>query len=101
MPCRVGTAQMYDLLDKITDGEAHRRTTWRCWRSCATWCKSTSLCGLGQTAPNPVLSTLRYFRQEYDAAAEARADGNGQPARTPNARRWQMNGHAQQTASSR
>ena len=52
--------------------EDHRRPTpppptWRCSKSSATWSCNTSLCGLGQSAPNPVLTTLRYFREEYDA----------------------------------
>ena len=49
-------------------GKATRRRPARSSRSSATWCKSTSLCGLGQTAPNPVLSTLRFFRDEYTGA---------------------------------
>ena len=67
IPCRVGTVQMHGLLTKIQRAARRPPPTWRCWRSCATWCKHTSLCGLGQTAPNPVLSTLRYFRHEYEA----------------------------------
>ena len=66
IPCRAGTVQMHRLLTKILDEQGDRRATCRSSRSCATWCKNTSLCGLGQTAPNPVLSTLRYFRDEYD-----------------------------------
>ncbi|MDX9753065.1 MAG: NADH-quinone oxidoreductase subunit NuoF [bacterium] len=65
VPCRVGTAQMYDLLHKITCGKA----TTDDLDLLETLCdlvKNTSLCGLGQTAPNPVISTLRYFRGEYE-----------------------------------
>ena len=66
VPCRVGTAQMYQLLTKITDGDA----TLNDLALLETLCdlvRTTSLCGLGQGAPNPVMSTLRYFRDEYIA----------------------------------
>lgn len=66
IPCRVGTAQMYDLLDKITRGKATRRDLDLLVELCDLACH-TSLCGLGQSAPNPVLSTLRYFPDEYTA----------------------------------
>jgi bidirectional [NiFe] hydrogenase diaphorase subunit len=71
IPCRVGTAQMYGLLDKITKGQA----TMRDLELLETLCgmvRDTSLCGLGQSAPNPVVSTLRYFRDEYIAHIEER-----------------------------
>ena len=69
VPCRVGTVQMHELLRaRSRRATATRGGPGRCSRSCATWSQSTSLCGLGQTAPNPVLSTLRYFRDEYDGA---------------------------------
>ena len=64
IPCRAGTVQMYSLLTKILE----RRATLRDLEALEELCdmvKCTSLCGLGQTAPNPVISTLRYFRQEY------------------------------------
>ena len=64
VPCRVGTAQMYDLLVKITAGTASQEDLALLERL-AEMVKFTSLCGLGQTAPNPVFSTLRYFRDEY------------------------------------
>ncbi|MDL1885332.1 NADH-quinone oxidoreductase subunit L [Anaerolineae bacterium CFX8] len=64
VPCRVGTAQMYDLLDKLTKNEATMADLQLLERLCDV-VKYTSLCGLGQGAPNPVLSTLRYFRHEY------------------------------------
>lgn len=64
VPCRVGTAQMYDLLCKITQGEATLDDL-ALLEELADMVKSTSLCGLGQGAPNPVQSTLRYFRDEY------------------------------------
>jgi bidirectional [NiFe] hydrogenase diaphorase subunit len=64
VPCRAGTVQMYELLTKICKGEATRRDLDRLTELCEV-VGATSLCGLGQTAPNPVLSTLRYFRREY------------------------------------
>jgi bidirectional [NiFe] hydrogenase diaphorase subunit len=64
IPCRVGTAQMYHLLDKITLGEATLDDLELLEELC-DMVKHTSLCGLGQGAPNPVQSTLRYFREEY------------------------------------
>lgn len=66
IPCRVGTAQMYDILNKITQGEATLDDLALMEDMC-DMVKHTSLCGLGQTAPNPVLSTLRFFRDEYMA----------------------------------
>ncbi|MEO8391523.1 MAG: NADH-quinone oxidoreductase subunit NuoF [Chloroflexota bacterium] len=64
VPCRVGTAQMYRLLDKITHGEGTLDDLTLLEDLC-DMVRHTSLCGLGQAAPNPVLSTLRYFRNEY------------------------------------
>ncbi len=66
IPCRVGTAQMYDLLEKITQGEATLDDL-AMLETLADMVKNTSLCGLGQGAPTPVQSTLRYFRDEYMA----------------------------------
>lgn len=63
-PCRVGTVQMYQLLDKIYAGKATQKDLILLEKLC-TMVRETSLCGLGQTAPNPVNSTLHYFRQEY------------------------------------
>ena len=63
-PCRVGTRQIYGLLSKISRGEAQVEDLSLLEELCMM-VKETSLCGLGQTAPNPVLSTLRYFREEY------------------------------------
>ena len=65
-PCRIGTKRLYELLDKITKGKA----TMDDLDKLETLCyhiKENALCGLGQTAPNPVLSTLKYFRDEYIA----------------------------------
>jgi bidirectional [NiFe] hydrogenase diaphorase subunit len=64
IPCRAGTAQMYDILLRITRGQAAERDL-EMLTSLCEMVSATSLCGLGQTAPNPVLSTLRYFKQEY------------------------------------
>ncbi|WP_028582675.1 NuoF family protein [Desulfogranum japonicum] len=64
VPCRVGTMQMYTILDKITRGQAQLSDLEQLEDLCDL-VRSTSLCGLGQTAPNPVLSTLRFFRDEY------------------------------------
>ena len=64
IPCRAGTAQMYELLTRITNGSATAHDLELLEELCEM-VGSTSLCGLGQSAPNPVLSTLRYFRDEY------------------------------------
>ena len=64
VPCRVGTVHMYNLLDKFSRKEATPRDLILLEKLC-DMVRNTSLCGLGQTAPNPVLSTLRYFRDEY------------------------------------
>jgi bidirectional [NiFe] hydrogenase diaphorase subunit len=64
IPCRAGTAQMFTLLTRICDGTATLQDLELLEELCDT-VKSASLCGLGQTAPNPVLSTLKYFRNEY------------------------------------
>lgn len=66
VPCRVGTAQMHGILHKITTGEASMDDLALLEELC-DMVKHTSLCGLGQTAPNPVLNTLQYFRDEYIA----------------------------------
>jgi bidirectional [NiFe] hydrogenase diaphorase subunit len=64
VPCRVGTAEMYDLLTRNGQGRASLDEMELLQELCET-VKYTSLCGLGQAAPNPVLSTLRYFHDEY------------------------------------
>lgn len=64
VPCRVGTVQMLDLLTKITQGNA-RMDDLAMLEELCDLVRNTSLCGLGNSAPNPVLSTLRYFRDEY------------------------------------
>lgn len=65
-PCRVGTKRMLEILTKITKGQATMEDLDRLEELCY-YIKENSACGLGQTAPNPVLSTLRYFRDEYEA----------------------------------
>ena len=64
IPCRAGTAQMYTLLTRICEGTGSMDDLELLIELCDT-VKETSLCGLGQTAPNPVLSTLKYFKNEY------------------------------------
>ncbi|MDZ8025342.1 MAG: NuoF family protein [Nostoc sp. DedQUE11] len=64
IPCRVGTVQLYKLLTKISEGKASF-TDLELLEELCDMVKHTSLCGLGQSAPNPVFSTLRYFRDEY------------------------------------
>ncbi len=66
VPCRVGTRQMLTILERITRGEGKPGDIEQL-EQLSQLVKSTSLCGLGQTAPNPVLTTLRYFRDEYEA----------------------------------
>lgn len=65
-PCRIGTRRIYELLCKITDGKATMEDLDRLEELCHH-VSQNSLCALGQTAPNPVLSTLHYFRDEYIA----------------------------------
>jgi bidirectional [NiFe] hydrogenase diaphorase subunit len=64
IPCRAGTVQLYRLLSRITERKATAGDLAQLESLCEL-VKYTSLCGLGQSAPNPVLSTLRYFRNEY------------------------------------
>ena len=64
-PCRIGTKRLYALLEKITKGEGTLEDIDMIEELCE-YIKTTALCGLGQTAPNPVLSTLRHFRNEYE-----------------------------------
>jgi bidirectional [NiFe] hydrogenase diaphorase subunit len=66
VPCRVGTVHIHGLLDKISQGKGTTDDLALLEELCVM-VKETSLCGLGQSAPNPVLSTLRFFRHEYDA----------------------------------
>ncbi|NLK26908.1 MAG: NADH-quinone oxidoreductase subunit NuoF [Clostridiales bacterium] len=65
-PCRIGTKRLYEMLERITEGNATMDDIDKMEELCY-YIKENALCGLGQTAPNPVLSTLRYFRDEYVA----------------------------------
>ncbi len=65
-PCRIGNKRLLEMLNKVTDGTATMEDLDKMEELCY-YIKANSLCGLGQTAPNPVLSTLRYFRSEYEA----------------------------------
>jgi bidirectional [NiFe] hydrogenase diaphorase subunit len=65
VPCRTGTQQMHELLDRIAKGKGTHKDLALLEELCEV-VQATSLCGLGQTAPNPVLSTLRFFREEYE-----------------------------------
>jgi bidirectional [NiFe] hydrogenase diaphorase subunit len=89
VPCRAGTAQMHHLLDKIVNRKGTARDLAKLEELC-DMVKNTSLCGLGQTAPNPTLSTLRFFRNEYEELLQAdkfgpNGNGNskGEPAAAP------------------
>jgi NADP-reducing hydrogenase subunit HndC len=65
-PCRIGTKRLHEILDKITNGQGTMEDLQKLEDLCY-YIKENALCGLGQTAPNPVLSTLRYFKDEYVA----------------------------------
>ena len=65
-PCRIGTKRLLEMLTKITEGKATMEDLDKLEELCYS-IKNAALCGLGQTAPNPVLSTLKYFRDEYEA----------------------------------
>ena len=65
-PCRIGTKRMLEILERIVEGKGEDGDIEKL-ENLANTIKSTALCGLGQTAPNPVLSTLKYFRHEYEA----------------------------------
>jgi len=69
IPCRAGTVQMHEILTRITRGEA-QQADFDMLEELSALLRDASLCGLGQTAPNPVMSTIRYFRHEYQAHIE-------------------------------
>lgn len=75
-PCRIGTKRMLEILERITKGEAQMEELDKLEELCH-YVKNNSLCGLGQTAPNPVLSTLRYFRDEYETHIKERRCPSG------------------------
>lgn len=68
-PCRIGTKRLLELLDKITEGKGSLEDLEKL-ENLSAQIKNASLCALGQTAPNPVLSTIKYFREEYLAHIE-------------------------------
>ncbi|NEQ97412.1 MAG: NADH-quinone oxidoreductase subunit L [Cyanothece sp. SIO2G6] len=76
VPCRTGTVQLYELLDKISKGQGTAKDVEQL-EKLSYMVKEMSLCGLGQTAPNPILSTLDYFKQEYLDLLQSPADLNG------------------------
>jgi len=85
IPCRAGTVQMHGLLDKIANRKATARDLAKLEELC-DMVKNTSLCGLGQTAPNPTLSTLRFFRNEYEELLQPDTYGprdNGESRQQP------------------
>jgi bidirectional [NiFe] hydrogenase diaphorase subunit len=76
VPCRVGTVQMARILDRICSGQGRPADVTLLGQLC-TLVRETSLCGLGQSAPNPVSSTLHYFQEEYDALVGTTSGGGG------------------------
>ena len=76
IPCRAGTVQMHNILDKILKRKATARDLAKLEELC-DMVRNTSLCGLGQTAPNPTMSTLRFFRNEYEELLEPDTFGPG------------------------
>jgi NADH-quinone oxidoreductase subunit F len=70
-PCRIGTQRMLEILDRLCEGHAHSNDLTRL-EEIAELTRRHSLCGLGRTAPNPVLTTLRFFRSEYEAHLQGR-----------------------------
>ena len=86
VPCRAGTVQLHALLSRILHGQGTARDLRQLEELCDL-VKHTSLCGLGQTAPNPVLSTLRFFRNEYleKLKPEVRATTGGGKGAPPTA----------------
>jgi NADH-quinone oxidoreductase subunit F len=77
--CRIGTKRMLEILERLCAGEG-RRDDLEKLADLAAYVSRGSLCGLGQTAPNPVLTTLRYFREEYEAHLEGRCPAGRCPA---------------------
>ena len=73
VPCRVGTVHMYNILTKIYEGQGTPRDL-ELLKELCDMVQNTSLCGLGQSAPNPIISTLHYFRQEYTDLIEGLDD---------------------------
>lgn len=76
-PCRIGTKRMLEILERITKGEGTAEDIEKL-EILADTIKNASVCGLGQTAPNPVLSTLKYFKDEYIAHIEDKSCHTGE-----------------------
>ena len=86
IPCRAGTVQMHQSARRRSSTARPPRATWQKLEELCDMVKNTSLCGLGQTAPNPVLSTLRFFRNEYEELLQPdpygpRGNGDGKASR--------------------
>ena len=86
--CRIGTKRMLEILERLCAGEG-RRDDLEKLATLADYVSRGSLCGLGQTAPNPVLTTLRYFREEYEAHLAGRCPAG----RCPSLIRYRVNGN--------
>jgi NADH-quinone oxidoreductase subunit F len=86
--CRIGTKRMLEILERLCAGLG-RRDDLDKLATLADYVSRGSLCGLGQTAPNPVLTTLRYFREEYQAHLEGRCPAGRCPALI----RYRVNGN--------
>jgi NADH-quinone oxidoreductase subunit F len=86
--CRIGTKRMLEILERLCAGQG-RRDDLEKLATLADYVSRGSLCGLGQTAPNPVLTTLRYFREEYEAHLEGRCPAGRCPALI----RYRVNGN--------
>jgi NADH-quinone oxidoreductase subunit F len=86
--CRIGTKRMLEILERLCAGEG-RRDDLEKLATLANYVSRGSLCGLGQTAPNPVLTTLKYFREEYEAHLAGRCPAG----RCPSLIRYQVNGN--------
>jgi bidirectional [NiFe] hydrogenase diaphorase subunit len=82
VPCRVGTVQLHRILERVTAGTA-TRTDLANMEDLCVMMRETSLCGLGQSAPNPLLSTLRFFREEYEALINDDMDPSNQRFKLP------------------
>ena len=90
--CRVGTRRLLDILDRMVAGKGRQADLVRL-EELSEQVQRTSLCGLGATAPNPVLSTLRHFRSEYEAHLEGRCPaGAGWATRAPPSNRCSASG---------
>ncbi len=85
IPCRAGTVQMHDILARMTRGKGVE-ADFGMLEELSGLLKAASLCGLGMAAPNPVLSTLRHFRSEYEAHVRERRCPAGHCQMVPNVR---------------